>query len=42
MLHARTTTAPDVGGAVSLTAPVERVLVFPEALDAVAPQEVAA
>ncbi|PUB24104.1 carbohydrate ABC transporter ATP-binding protein (CUT1 family) [Promicromonospora sp. AC04] len=42
MLHARTTTAPDVGGAVTLTAPVERVLVFPESLDAVVPQEVAA
>ncbi|MFD6445124.1 ABC transporter ATP-binding protein [Promicromonospora sp. NPDC060204] len=43
MLHARATTAPDVGAAVTLTAPVERVLVFPEALDAaVVPQEVAA
>ncbi|MFI2361946.1 ABC transporter ATP-binding protein [Promicromonospora sp. NPDC019610] len=43
MLHARATTAPDVGRAVTLTAPVERVLVFPEALDAaVVPQEVAA
>ncbi len=42
MLHARTPTAPDVGGAVTLTAPVERVLVFPESLDAVVPQEVAA
>ncbi|MFE7507907.1 ABC transporter ATP-binding protein [Promicromonospora sp. NPDC057488] len=43
MLHARSTTAPDVGGAVTLTAPVERVLVFPEALDAaVVPQAVAA
>jgi len=42
MLHARTPSAPQVGGAVRLTAPVERVLVFPEALDAVAPVEVAA
>ncbi|MFI2488435.1 ABC transporter ATP-binding protein [Promicromonospora kroppenstedtii] len=43
MLHARATTAPDVGGAVTLTAPVDRVLVFPESLDAVVvPQEVAA
>lgn len=43
MLHARSTTAPGVGGAVRLTAPVERVLVFPEALDAaVVPQGVAA
>ncbi|MFD7021192.1 ABC transporter ATP-binding protein [Promicromonospora sukumoe] len=44
MLHARSATAPDVGGAVTLTAPVDRVLVFPEALDAVVPQaqEVAA
>ncbi|WP_454851116.1 ABC transporter ATP-binding protein [Promicromonospora soli] len=42
MLHARTPAAPQVGGAVRLTAPVERVLVFPEALDAVVPQEVAA
>jgi putative spermidine/putrescine transport system ATP-binding protein len=42
MLHARTPTAPQVGGAVWLTAPVERVLVFPESLDAVVPVEVAA
>ncbi|MEV0895005.1 ABC transporter ATP-binding protein [Promicromonospora sp. NPDC050262] len=42
MLHARATTAPDVGGAVTLTAPVDRVLVFPESLDAVVPQAVAA
>ncbi|WP_129788732.1 ABC transporter ATP-binding protein [Promicromonospora panici] len=42
MLHARTPAAPQVGAPVSLTAPVERVLVFPEALDAVVPQEVAA
>ncbi|WP_423462548.1 ABC transporter ATP-binding protein [Promicromonospora sp. MS192] len=43
MLHARATSAPAVGGAVRLTAPVERVLVFPEALDAaVVPQGVAA
>ncbi|WP_020015885.1 ABC transporter ATP-binding protein [Promicromonospora sukumoe] len=44
MLHARAATAPDVGGAVTLTAPVDRVLVFPESLDAVVPQaqEVAA
>ncbi|MFD2797619.1 ABC transporter ATP-binding protein [Promicromonospora vindobonensis] len=42
MLHARTPAAPQVGGAVWLTAPVERVLVFPESLDAVAPVEVAA
>jgi putative spermidine/putrescine transport system ATP-binding protein len=42
MLHARTPAAPQVGGTVWLTAPVERVLVFPEALDAVVPQEVAA
>ena len=42
MLHARTPSAPQVGSAVRLTAPVERVLVFPESLDAVAPAEVAA
>ncbi|GAA4699130.1 putative spermidine/putrescine transport system ATP-binding protein [Promicromonospora umidemergens] len=42
MLHARTPTAPQVGGAVWLTAPVERVLVFPESLDAAVPAEVAA
>lgn len=42
MLHARTPAAPQVGSAVQLTAPVERVLVFPEELDAVVPQEVAA
>ena len=42
MLHARTPTAPPVGGAVWLTAPVERVLVFPESLDAAVPVEVAA
>ena len=42
MLHARAATAPDVGGAVTLTAPVDRVLVFPESLDAVVPQAVAA
>jgi putative spermidine/putrescine transport system ATP-binding protein len=42
MLHARATTAPDVGGGVTLTAPVDRVLVFPESLDAVVPQAVAA
>ncbi|WP_419704481.1 ABC transporter ATP-binding protein [Promicromonospora sp. NFX87] len=42
MLHARTPSAPRVGSAVRLTAPVERVLVFPEALDAVPPVEVAA
>ncbi|MEV0949810.1 ABC transporter ATP-binding protein [Promicromonospora sp. NPDC050249] len=42
MLHARTPSAPQVGSAVRLTAPVERVLVFPESLDAVVPVEVAA
>lgn len=42
MLHARTPSAPQAGSAVRLTAPVERVLVFPESLDAVAPVEVAA
>ncbi|MCP2263568.1 ABC transporter ATP-binding protein [Promicromonospora thailandica] len=42
MLHARSATPPEVGGAVRLTAPVERVLVFPESLDAVVPLEVAA
>ncbi|MGI5189193.1 ABC transporter ATP-binding protein [Promicromonospora sp. CA-289599] len=42
MLHARTPSAPQVGSSVRLTAPVERVLVFPESLDAVAPVEVAA
>ena len=42
MLHARTPAAPQVGAPVSLTAPVERVLVFPEALDAAVPEEVAA
>jgi putative spermidine/putrescine transport system ATP-binding protein len=42
MLHARTPSAPQVGSTVRLTAPVERVLVFPESLDAVAPVEVAA
>jgi putative spermidine/putrescine transport system ATP-binding protein len=42
MLHARTPSAPQVGGAVWLTAPIERVLVFPESLDAVVPVEVAA
>ena len=42
MLHARASSAPQVGGAVALTAPVERVLVFPEELDAVVPQAVAA
>ncbi|MFD6141912.1 ABC transporter ATP-binding protein [Promicromonospora sp. NPDC060271] len=41
MLHARTPSAPQVGSAVRLTAPAERVLVFPESLDAVAPVEVA-
>jgi putative spermidine/putrescine transport system ATP-binding protein len=41
MLHARTPAAPQVGAPVTLTAPVERVLVFPEALDAAVPQEVA-
>jgi putative spermidine/putrescine transport system ATP-binding protein len=42
MLHARTPAAPQVGAPVTLTAPVERVLVFPESLDAVVPEEVAA
>jgi len=42
MLHARSAAPPAVGGAVRLTAPVERVLVFPESLDAPVPQEVAA
>ncbi|MFC8800296.1 ABC transporter ATP-binding protein [Promicromonospora sp. NPDC057138] len=42
MLHARTPAAPAVGAPVTLTAPVERVLVFPESLDAVVPEEVAA
>ncbi|MDR7382859.1 ABC transporter ATP-binding protein [Promicromonospora iranensis] len=42
MLHARTPVAPQVGGSVWLTAPVERVLVFPDSLDAVVPVEVAA
>ncbi|MFC4629177.1 ABC transporter ATP-binding protein [Promicromonospora alba] len=42
MLHARTQSAPQVGSGVRLTAPVDRVLVFPESLDAVAPVEVAA
>ena len=42
MLHARVPTAPEVGGDVVLTAPVERVLVFPESLDTPIPREVAA
>jgi putative spermidine/putrescine transport system ATP-binding protein len=41
ILHARTPTPPDVGRGVTLTAPIERVLVFPETLDAAVPEEVA-
>jgi putative spermidine/putrescine transport system ATP-binding protein len=41
ILHARTPAAPQVGAPVTLSAPVERVLVFPEALDVVVPEEVA-